>query len=85
MVPLFTVPLPPLLIVLQPNPVPEVQVRAFAAPEQLGTASGEGVVAVSAPRTVLAACVARAESGMSVNPTPLPLNDVLLSAPVVKL
>jgi hypothetical protein len=41
-------------MVLQPKPVPLVQIRALDAPLQEGTASPEGVVAVSAPRRVLA-------------------------------
>jgi hypothetical protein len=57
-VPVFET-LPPLEIVLQPKPVPEVQIKAFVAPEHDGTARPEGVVAVNAPRTVLAVCVAR--------------------------
>jgi hypothetical protein len=59
---LVTLPVPP-LIVLQPNPVPVVHVRALEAPEQPGSASPDGVVAVRAPRTVLAVCVARLALG----------------------
>ena len=44
--------------VWQPNPVPEVHFRAFPAALQDGTAKSEGVVAVNAPSTVLAVCVA---------------------------
>ena len=47
------------LIVLHPKPVPDVHVRALDAPEQEGTANPEGVVAVKAPRTVLAEIEAR--------------------------
>ena len=43
------------VIVLQPNPVPEVQMSALDAPEQDGTANADGVVAVNAPTTVFAA------------------------------
>ena len=46
--------LEPAEIVLHPNPVPLVQIKAFVAPEQDGIAKPDGVVAVSAPRTVLA-------------------------------
>ena len=56
-------------MVLQPNPVPEVHVNAFVAPEHEGTASPEGVVAVNAPRTVLAVCVASAELGIALAAT----------------
>lgn len=41
-------------MVLHPKPVPEVHVSALEAPEQDGTARPDGVVAVSAPSTVLA-------------------------------
>lgn len=44
----------PAVIVLQPNPVPVVHVSAFDAPLHEGTARSLGVVAVTAPRTVLA-------------------------------
>ena len=49
----------PVEIVLQPKPDPLVHVSAFEAPEQDGTASADGDVAVSAPRTVLALIDAR--------------------------
>lgn len=49
---------PPPDMVLQPKPVPVVQIRAFVAPEQDGIANPDGVVAVNAPRTVFAVCVA---------------------------
>lgn len=55
--------LPPAAMVLQPNPVPLVQISALVAPEHDGSARPEGVVAVSAPRTVLAVCDARFEFG----------------------
>jgi hypothetical protein len=44
----------PALMLLHPKPVPEVHVSALVTPEQEGTARPDGVVAVSAPRTVLA-------------------------------
>src|ERR1700677_2967599 len=50
-------------MVLQPNPVPDVQISAFVAPEQDGKANPDGVVAVSAPKTVLAVCDARLALG----------------------
>ena len=55
---LVTVPEPPDMV-LQPKPVPDVHVSALDAPEQEGTANPEGVVAVKAPRTVLAEIEAR--------------------------
>lgn len=63
--------------VLQPNPVPEVQISALVAPEQDGKASPEGVVAVSAPSTVFAVWVARFAFGK------LPVTPVLRGSPVV--
>ncbi len=42
-------------MVLQPNPVPVVQIRALVAPEQEGTASHDAVV-VAAPKIVFAVC-----------------------------
>lgn len=74
-VPDVTVPLP-LEIVLQPNPVPVVQVRALDADEQEGSERPEGVVAVKAPRTVLAD-----KAGRSANT--IDLNDGAAAAPVV--
>jgi hypothetical protein len=65
------------VIVLQPNPVPEVQVSAFEAPEHEGTARADGVVAVSAPRTVFAACEA-----MLVRARPVPDQLALLTVTV---
>jgi hypothetical protein len=59
-------------IVLQPNPVPDVQISAFDAPEHDGSARADGVVAVSAPRTVLAACDATLVSARPV-PDQFPL------------
>lgn len=59
----------PLVIVLHPNPVPVVHIRAFDAPEQDGRASPDGAVAVSAPRTVFAVCVANAELGIALAAT----------------
>jgi hypothetical protein len=50
---LVTVPDPP-EIVLQPKPVPLVQVSALETVEQEGNASPDGNVAVKAPRTVFA-------------------------------
>jgi hypothetical protein len=44
----------PPVIVLHPNPVPEVQLRAFVAPPHEGIANPDGVVAVKAPSTVFA-------------------------------
>ena len=41
----------PALIVLHPNPVPRVYIRAFDAPEHEGNVKPLGVVAVKAPRT----------------------------------
>ena len=54
-------------IVLHPNPVPLVQVRAFVAPEHDGKAKPEGVVAVKAPRTVLADRLGRSVRAMAEN------------------
>ena len=51
---LVTVPEPDVEIVLQPNPVPLVQIKAFVDPLQEGSAKADGVVAVRAPRTVFA-------------------------------
>jgi hypothetical protein len=71
--PLVTVPLtvtgnarPEAEIVLQPNPVLVVQIRAFEAPEQEGMAKavGDALPAVPLPTTVLAVCVASAVSGI---------------------
>lgn len=45
----------PIVIVWQPNPVPEVQIKAEVEPLHEGTAKAEGVVAVRAPTTVFAA------------------------------
>jgi hypothetical protein len=60
---------PPPEIVLHPNPVPLVQMRAFEAPEQEGSEIPLGVVAVNAPRTVFAACVAREALGIALAAT----------------
>ena len=57
------------LIVLHPNPVPEVHVRAFVAPLQDGNARPDGVVAVRAPSTVFAVCVAKALLGIALAAT----------------
>src|SRR5208337_4182602 len=46
-------------ILLQPKPVPVVQVSALDAVEQDGTASPDGVVADVAPSTVFAVCTAK--------------------------
>jgi len=48
-----TVPVP-VLIVLQPKPTPGFQIKAFRVPLHAGMGSPDGVVAVAAPRTVLA-------------------------------
>jgi hypothetical protein len=56
-------PVPP-LIVLQPKPLPLVQVSALVAPEQEGTGRPLGVVAVVAPSTVLAVWLASAAFGI---------------------
>lgn len=75
----------PPVIVLQPNPVPDVQMRALVAPEQDGIARPEGVVAVSEPRTVLAVWDARLALGrLPVTPVvkgnPVPLASVMVGA-----
>ena len=66
---LVTVPDPDVLIVLHPNPVPGVQIRAFVEPSQDGSAKPDGVVAVRAPRTVLAVCTANAVFGIALAAT----------------
>ena len=50
---LVTVP-EPAEMVLQPNPVPLVQIKAFVVPLHDGTDNAEGVVAVNAPKMELA-------------------------------
>lgn len=57
----------------QPNPVPLVQINAFPAAEQEGTASALGFVAVKAPTTVFAASDARTLSGMVPVPATVPV------------
>lgn len=75
-----SVPDAPLEIVLHPNPVPLVQVNALAAPLHDGTARPLGVVAVTAPNTVLADKEARFALGRF-PVTPLPNgNPVILAA-----
>lgn len=59
---------PPPLMVLHPNPVLVVQVSAFVAPEQLGTARPDGVVAVRAPSTVFALRLGKSVKAMLRNP-----------------
>jgi hypothetical protein len=49
---------PAAMEVLQLNPVPDIQFKALADVLHEGTACPDGVVAVSAPRSVLAVCVA---------------------------
>src|SRR6185312_7566532 len=56
-------------MVLQPNPVPLVQMSAFEAPLHEGSERPLGVVAVSAPRTWLAARAVSAELGMALAAT----------------
>ena len=70
--------------------MPEVHVKALLAPAQEGTANPEGVVAVNAPRTVLAVWLARLAFGrLPVTPEAgtevaaiVPLPDVAKLAPV---
>jgi hypothetical protein len=54
---------------LHPNPVPLVQVSALLAPEHDGSASPDGVVAVNAPSTVFAVCVASEALGIALAAT----------------
>jgi hypothetical protein len=54
----FVVTVEAAMAVLHPKPVPLVHLRALAEVEHEGNAKSEGVVAVNAPRTVFAVCVA---------------------------
>ena len=65
---------PPPEIVLQPKPVPLVQVRAFVAPLHDGTACPLAVVAVSAPNNVFAESAGSWEYVMPVRDEPLPVD-----------
>src|SRR6185437_3561537 len=56
-------------MVLQPNPVPLVQMSALDAPPQEGSERPLGVVAVSAPRTWLAASGVSAALGIALAAT----------------
>ena len=67
---------PPADMVLQPNPVPLVHVRALDAELHDGIERPDGVVAVVAPNTVLAVCVASDE---------LALFDKVLLDPLIVL
>jgi hypothetical protein len=88
---LVTVPVPE-VIVLQPNPVPDVQIKAFVAPLQDGKGRPDTPVAVSAPNTVFAVCVARvavkvpelvtALEGVELSTTPSPVKVTLVTVPV---
>lgn len=78
-------------IVLHPNPVPEVQISAFVAPEQLGmpSAVGDAELPVPLPTTVLAVLPARPVRGrpvalVSVNAEGVPRFGVVIAQLVVK-
>ena len=62
------------LIVLQPNPLLVVQVRALDAPEHepIASAVGDAAPAVALPVIVFAACVARIVSGIVPAPATVP-------------
>jgi hypothetical protein len=72
---LVTVPVPT-LIVLHPNPVPDVQVSALVEVEQDGTemAVGDAELPVAFATTVFAACVARTLRGRVPGPATVPVN-----------
>jgi len=68
-------------IVLQPNPVPLVQISAFDPPEQLGTLNPLGAVAVNEPSTWLADKAARLT--VTVPEVPPPVRPVPAVTPVM--